>query len=98
MTILVQVRKKAQITLPASVRRQLHIEEGDLVDVRVQDGEIILKIKKLVDKEQSYFWSRRWQQGEAAVEADVAAGWVHDFPDAAGAVEYLHKRVGSSPD
>lgn len=95
MSELVQVRKKSQITLPLSVRRQLGIEDGDLVDVRVHEGEIILRLKKLVDKEQSYFWSRRWQQGEAAVEADAAAGRVHEFTDASQAVDYLHRRSGS---
>ena len=94
MSELVQIRKKAQLTLPLSIRRQLNIEDGDVVDVRVQDGEIILKLKKLVDKEQSYFWSRRWQQAEAEVEADVIASRVHEFADANQALAYLHKRAG----
>ncbi|MDV2989070.1 MAG: AbrB/MazE/SpoVT family DNA-binding domain-containing protein [Dehalogenimonas sp.] len=94
MSELIQIRKKAQLTLPLSIRRQLNIEDGDVVDVRVQDGEIILKLKKLVDKDQAWFWSRRWQQGEAGVEADVTAGRVHEFADAGQAVAYLHKRTG----
>ncbi|MBI4337960.1 MAG: AbrB/MazE/SpoVT family DNA-binding domain-containing protein, partial [Chloroflexi bacterium] len=60
MSELVQVRKKAQVTLPQSVRRSLNIEEGDFLDVRVEDGEIVLRVKKLVDKEQAWFWTRRW--------------------------------------
>lgn len=98
MSELIQIRKKAQITLPLSIRRQLHIEDGDVVDVRVQDGEIILKLKKLVDKDQAWFWSRRWQEGEAVAEADRAEGRVHRFGDAADAVAYLHRRAGGHQD
>ena len=50
MSDLVQVRKKAQVTLPQSVRQELGIEEGDFLDIQVRSGEIVLKVKKLVDK------------------------------------------------
>ena len=42
MSEMVQVRKKAQVTLPQSVRKALNIEEGDFLDVRVRDGELVL--------------------------------------------------------
>ena len=50
MSELVQVRKKAQVTLPQSVRQKLGIEEGDFLDIQVRNGEIVLKVKKLVVK------------------------------------------------
>ncbi|MBL7208942.1 MAG: AbrB/MazE/SpoVT family DNA-binding domain-containing protein [Dehalococcoidia bacterium] len=93
MAELVQVRKKAQLTLPQSVRRELGIEEGDFLDVRVQDGAVVLKVKKLVDKEQAWFWTKRWQQGEREAEEDVSSGHVHRFDSASKAVDYLHRRA-----
>jgi AbrB family looped-hinge helix DNA binding protein len=93
MAELVQVRKKAQVTLPQSVRRALNIEEGDFLDVRVQDGEIVLRVKKLVDKEQAWFWTRRWQEGEREAEEDIRAGRTHTFDSARDAVAFLHKRT-----
>lgn len=93
MAELIQLRKKAQLTLPQSVRDKLGIEEGDFMDVQVRNGEIVLKVKKLVDKEQAWFWSQRWQQGEKEAEDDIHAGRVHDFPDAKSAVGYLHKQA-----
>jgi len=98
MAELIQVRKKAQVTLPQSVRQSLNIEEGDFLDVRVKDGEIVLRLKKLVDKEQAWFWSKRWQQGEAEAEADIRAGRVHSFDSANEAVAFLHKRAKKSAD
>ncbi|MBI4308582.1 MAG: AbrB/MazE/SpoVT family DNA-binding domain-containing protein [Chloroflexi bacterium] len=89
----IQVRKKAQVTLPLSVRKALSIEEGDFLDVRVKDGEIVLRAKKLVDKEQAWFWTRRWQEGERQAEEDIRAGRTHSFATAKKAVAFLRKRV-----
>ena len=94
MSELVQVRKKAQVTLPQSVRLELGIEEGDFLDIRVRSGEIVIKVKKLVDKDQAWFWTNRWQQGEKEAEEDIRAGRVQNFPDAKGAVVFLHKEAG----
>ncbi len=97
MSELVQVRKKAQLTLPQSVRQELGIEEGDFLDVQVRSGEIVLRVKKLVDKEQAWFWTSRWQQGEKEAEEDIRAGRVHRFPNADEGVKFLHKRAGKTP-
>jgi len=91
MAKLIQVRRKAQLTLPLSVRRKLGIEEGDFMDVEVRDNEIVLKLKKLVDKDQAWFWTKRWQEGEREADADIKAGRVHDFPDAKSAIASLRQ-------
>ncbi len=93
MPELIQVRKKAQVTLPQSVRQALNIEEGDFLDVRVNNGEIVLRVKKLVDKEQAWFWTRRWQEGEREAEEDIYAGRIHSFDGANEAIAFLHKRA-----
>jgi len=95
MAELIQVRKKAQVTLPLSVRQSLNIEEGDFLDVSVKDGELVLRVKKLVDKEQAWFWTRRWQEGEREAEEDIHAGRIHSFDNAKEAVAFLHKRTKS---
>ena len=91
MSELVQVRKKAQVTLPQSVRRELGIEEGDFLDIRVENGEAVVRVKKLIDKDQAWFWTKRWQEGEKEAEEDIRAGRVHDFPDAKSAIAYLNR-------
>lgn len=97
MAELIQVRKKAQVTLPQSVRRALNIEEGDFLDVKVQDGYIVLRVKKLVDKEQAWFWTRRWQEGENEAEEDIHAGRIHPFDSAKEGIAFLHKRAETGP-
>ena len=74
-----KVTRHGQITLPASVRKQLGIEEGDLVEIDVEDEKAALMPKKLVDKSQAYFWTRRWQEGEREADEDIKAGRVKTF-------------------
>ena len=71
MSELIQVRKKAQVTLPQSLRQALNIEEGDFLDAMVKDGEIVLRVKKLVDKDQAWFWTKEWQDASGALHAQT---------------------------
>ena len=96
MSELIQVRKKAQLTLPQSVRKELGIEEGDFLDVRVENGEIMLRVKKMIDKDQTWFWTKRWQEGEEEVEEDISAGRLHQFNNAEEAIDFLHEAVDSN--
>jgi len=50
-------------------------------------------VKKLVDKEQAWFWTRRWQEGEREAEEDIRAGRVHSFKNATEAITFLRKRA-----
>ena len=82
MPALTKVTRHGQITLPRSVRGLLNIEEGDFVEVEVVEGRAVLTPKRLVDKDQAYFWSRGWQEAEREAEEDVRAGRVKEFASA----------------
>jgi AbrB family looped-hinge helix DNA binding protein len=79
MPVYSKVTRHGQITLPASVRKELGIEEGDLVEIEVVDEKAVLIPKKLVDKSQAYFWTKRWQDGEKEADEDIKAGRVRTF-------------------
>jgi antitoxin MazE len=74
-----KVTRHGQITLPAAVREQLGIEEGDIVEIKVEEERAVLMPKKLVDKSQAYFWTRRWQKAEKEAAEDIKAGRVKTF-------------------
>ena len=40
---LVRVKERFQVTIPASVRRQMRIQEGDYMEMRFVDGEIRIR-------------------------------------------------------
>ena len=74
-----KLTRHGQITLPASVRRELGVEEGDLVEIEVVDEKAVLIPKRLVDKNQAYFWTKKWQDAEKEADEDVRAGRVNVF-------------------
>ena len=89
--ILLTVRKNAQITLPAKLRKQAHVEEGDLLEAEVRDDEIILRPKKVIDKSQAWFWTEEWQKKERRADEDIAAGRVKSFETVEELLADLHK-------
>ncbi len=76
---LVKVADRGVVTLPAAIRRATDIEKGDFLELVVEGREIRALPKKLVDKDQAYFWSREWQEGEREAEEDINQGRVEDF-------------------
>ena len=68
------LRRRGQITLPREIREAAHLVEGDPVEFELRDDGILLRPKKLIDSTQAWFWTRSWQEGEAAASADIAAG------------------------
>ncbi len=84
-----KVTRHGQITLPASVRKELGIEEGDLIEIEVADEKAILMPKRLVDKSQAYFWTKKWQDGEKEAEEDIRAGRVKTFSSVADLIKDL---------
>jgi AbrB family looped-hinge helix DNA binding protein len=77
-----KVTRNGQITLPAPVRKRLGIEEGDLVEIEVIDEKAVLVPKRLVDKSQAYFWTKKWQESEKDADMDIKAGRVKVFDSA----------------
>ena len=87
MSVYSKLTRHGQITIPASVRKELGVEEGDLVEIEVVDEKAVLIPKKLVDKNQAYFWTKEWQDAEKKADEDIKAGRVKGF----GSVEELIK-------
>ena len=68
------LRERGQLTLPAEVREALRIDSGALLAIEVVEGRIVMTPKTLIDSDQAWFWTDRWQAMEREVDAEVAAG------------------------
>ena len=91
MTELARVSKRGQIRIPAAMRRQLDLGEGDLLEVRIEGGYLVLTPKRLIDKSQGYCWTERWQEGEKQAEEDIQEGRVEIFGTPEALLEDLAK-------
>lgn len=85
-----KVNKHGQVTIPADLRRAANIEIGDYVEFRIVDGMIQMLVKNLIDKDQAYFWTKEWQEGELEADADIKAGRVKAFDSVDELIEELN--------
>ena len=67
----IEVRTRNQVTLPKAVATKLQIREGDLLEYNIEDGKIIITPQALIPKQQTWFWSKAWQQGEKEVQKEL---------------------------
>ena len=62
---LVKVKRFAQVTIPADIRRKARIETGDLVEVSYETGQIIITPKRVSDK--TIDWARKFDEALGSV-------------------------------
>ncbi len=48
---LIKISRNYQVTLPAKLRQDFDLKEGDYIEVSVQNGAFILKPVRVVEKE-----------------------------------------------
>ena len=50
---LVRVKYKGQVTVPAELRKQFHLQEGDYLEAEAVEGGILFKPVSVMDREQA---------------------------------------------
>ena len=51
--MLAHIKRNFQLTLPSVIRKHLGLREGDVVDVALQGGQIVLTPKRVVDRDEA---------------------------------------------
>jgi antitoxin MazE len=79
----VGVQGRGVLTLPADLRRHLHLDEpGSQVELTErEDGVVEMRATVAVPADQAWFWTERWQRMEREADADIIAGRVATFED-----------------
>lgn len=88
---IVQIKNRHVITLGQELRKALNLDEGDILDVSVEEGKIVLEPKKLIPADQQWFWTEEWQTGEREAQAEIDAGRVKSFDSMEDFLEDLRK-------
>ena len=85
-----RLRKKGQVTVPPEIRNQLGAEEGDdLLFYTDEAGRVVVSRAQIIDPEQAWFWSERWQRMEQQAQADLETGRILDYANIADALAAL---------
>ena len=83
---------KNQLTLPKNIIREAHLSPGDALEIVLEGERIVLRPQIHVPREQAYFWTKEWQEGEKAADADIRRGALHGpFGDIKGLKKLLNK-------
>ena len=88
---LVQVREKAQITLPSKIRKSLGIKQGDYLEAEVEGNKIVLIPKVLVDKAETVILSKKGEEMLNEALEDVKKGNVRKFDNVEHLINDLKK-------
>ncbi len=89
--MITQLRRRAQVTLPSEVVKKMKLQEGDNLDIAMEEDRIIIKPVLVIDRSQSWFWSKKWQEQEKEADEDIKKGRVHKVKG----VEELIKKLDS---
>ena len=89
-----RLRGRGQITLPPEIRKKLKVGEGDDVLFYVNEqGQVVVDQVHIIDPEQAWFWTERWQKFEREVDEDIAAGNLLEFENADEFIKHLHNEA-----
>lgn len=69
-----RIGPKHQITIPKDIFKTLNLEVGDFLEAGIEDNSIVLVPKKLIPKDQAWFWTKEWQKGEKEADEDIREG------------------------
>jgi AbrB family looped-hinge helix DNA binding protein len=73
------MRERGQLTIPAEIREAIELKAGDILEFEIVDGRIVITPKIVIDPDQAWFWTKRWQKMEREADADFAAGRFRSF-------------------
>jgi AbrB family looped-hinge helix DNA binding protein len=87
-----RLRSKGQVTLPAKIRAQLNLREGDDLAFSLNEqGQVVISRLEVIAPGQAWFWKEHWQKMEKEAQADIEAGRVHRYQNVDDAVADLEK-------
>jgi len=87
---LIQVREKAQITIPSKIRKELGIKKGDYLEIAKEDDRIVIIPKILIEKTSVNLSAKGEEMLKEAMD-DVKKGKVKIHDNVTHLINDLHK-------
>ncbi len=88
-----RIGPKHQITIPKDIFETLNLEVGDFLEARIKDDTVVLAPKKLIPKDQAWYWTEEWQKREREADEAIARGdMIGPFSNIKDALKALKKR------
>ena len=65
-----------QIALPKEIIETLHLRINDYLDIKIENNKVIIEPQVVIPKDQAYFYTPEWQEGEIQADEDIKKGRV----------------------
>jgi AbrB family looped-hinge helix DNA binding protein len=92
MSAIMKISSQRQIRIPKKIMQMLNIETGDFVEIDIQQHEIVLKPRKLIDPSQGWYWTSEWQAMESETDKQIELNDVSDkFETPEDTIKWLKK-------
>ncbi len=69
--MIVELKQKSQVTIPAEFARKLKLGTGDKLEVEIVDGGLVLTPVVVVPRDQAWFYTKAWQTDELVAEEQI---------------------------
>ena len=69
-----KIVRNGQITIPSRIRKNLHLQDGDLMRFDVKHHQLVITPVSIVDKDQRYYFSQKWQKAIRKSEQEIKKG------------------------
>ncbi|MEW6417435.1 MAG: AbrB/MazE/SpoVT family DNA-binding domain-containing protein [Nitrospirota bacterium] len=90
---ITRISPKHQITIPKEAFEKLHLEVGDFLEVNATEEGLLFIPKKLISKDQAWFWTKEWQEKEKEADEAIEKGELSKaFENADELIRHLRKR------
>ena len=90
MSAIMKISPQRQIRIPKKMMEALGIEQGDYVEIDVEENHLVLKPRKLIDPTQGWYWTKEWQAQEREADEEIANGQLSPaFTSAKDALKWL---------
>lgn len=91
---MTRIGPKHQVTIPKEVFGELGLQVGDYLEVTAKTDIITMAPKKLIPKDQAWFYTPEWQKKEMEADEAIAQGKVNGpFSSANEFLLHLKKRT-----
>lgn len=74
METIMKISSQGQVRIPKKFMESLGIEAGDYLAMDIEDNQILLKPRKLIDPSQGWHWTKAWQEREAEADEEIEQG------------------------
>ncbi len=73
----VKLGVRNQVTIPSRIAKLLKLHKGMLLEVREEEGRVVMNPQILVPREDAWFWSPEWQAKEREADEEMRMGRFH---------------------